>query len=234
MAGPLAARRRHRRRFATSRSQRRGERVDLQVGQVCGQRVAERAGELAPDGVDARPSSSAVSGSPSQPHSTVRSLWLDVEGDAVVDAVAVAVGHLQDVPALAVGVVDDDVEDRHPAQRRGVLVDQRDRLVVAVDAVEDVPPAVGHLALGDQRHRLLVRVGLLPELHHARAVRPVAQPGRGDDVPAERLGDEVRRAPRGRRGCRRGSPTAAAPPRPACRRPGRRRSRRGRWRWRPA
>ena len=58
-------------------------------------------------------------------------LVLDVEGHPVVDAVAVAVGHRQHVPALAVGVVDHDVEDRHPAQRVGVLVDQRDRPVVA-------------------------------------------------------------------------------------------------------
>ncbi len=36
----------------------------------------------------------------------------------------------QHVPALAVGVVDDDVEDGHPAQRLGVLVHQRDRAVL--------------------------------------------------------------------------------------------------------
>ena len=52
-------------------------------------------------------SSSSASGSPAQPHSTVRSLWSAWKRDAVVDAVAVAVGHLQDVPALAVGVVDE-------------------------------------------------------------------------------------------------------------------------------
>ena len=68
-------------------------------------------------------------------------LGVGVERDAVVDAVPVAVGHLQHVPALAVGVVDHDVEHRHPAQRRRVLVDQRDRLVVLVDPVEDVPEA---------------------------------------------------------------------------------------------
>ena len=74
-------------------------------------------------------------------------LVVGVEADAVVDAVAVAVGHRQHVAALAVGVVDHDVEDRHPAQRRGVLVDERDRLVAVVDAVEDVPPAGRHRAL---------------------------------------------------------------------------------------
>ncbi len=111
----------------------------------------------------------------------------------MVDAIPVSPGHRQHVLALAVGVVDDHVEDRHPAQRHGVLVDQRHRQVAAVDPVEDVSPAGRHLALRHQGHGVLSAVDLLPALHHAPAVRAVAQPGLGNDVPAQRLGDEVRR-----------------------------------------
>jgi uncharacterized repeat protein (TIGR03843 family) len=45
--------------------------------------------------------------------------------------VAVAVGHREDVAALAVGVVDHDVEQRHPSQRFAVLVDERDGTLAA-------------------------------------------------------------------------------------------------------
>ena len=114
-----------------------------------------------------------------------------VEGHAVVDAVAVAAGHLEHVAALAVGVVDDDVEHRHPPERVGVLVDQRDRGVVLVDPVEDVAEAGRQDPLGDDRHRLLVGVGLPPQLHHPRAVGPVAAQRRRDDVPPGGLGDQV-------------------------------------------
>ena len=97
-------------------------------------------------------------------------LVLDVEADAVVDAVAVAVRHRQHVAALAVGVVDDDVEDGHPAQRRGVLVDQGQRPVVVVDA-RRTPRASPRrdVAAGTTSTGVLRGVGLLPELHHARA-----------------------------------------------------------------
>ena len=63
-------------------------------------------------------------------------LVLAVEADPVVDAVAVTAGHRQHVTALAVGVVRDQVEDRHPAQGRGVLVHQHHRLVVRPARVE--------------------------------------------------------------------------------------------------
>jgi hypothetical protein len=72
-------------------------------------------------------------------------------------------------------------------------VHERHRPVVAVDAVEDVEVPGRHHALGHERDRRLLLVRLLPALHHARAVRPVAQPGLGDDVPAQRLRDDVRR-----------------------------------------
>ena len=91
-------------------------------------------------------------------------LGVDGEADAVVDAVHVAVGHRDDVAALAVGVVHDRVEHRHPAQGRVVAAHERRQVdvVVAVD----------------------------PELHHARAERALAQHGRRHDPPAGRLRDQ--------------------------------------------
>ena len=56
--------------------------------------------------------------------------------------------------------------------------------------------------------------------------RPVAQHRRRHDVPAGRLATPRTPRPRGRPACRPGSPTAAARPRPACRRRPRRRRRR--------
>ena len=55
----------------------------------------------------------------------------------------------------------------------------------------------------------------------SRAVRPVAQPGLRARRPSRAPRRPGTPRARGRRGCRRGSPTAAARPRPACRRPGR-------------
>ena len=79
---------------------------------------------------------------------------------------------------------------------------------------------VGHVALADQRDGLLLRVRLLP----AAAPCPGrAGPSRSTGLAARRPSRAPRRPgtppPRGRRACRRGSPTAAAPPRSACRRP---------------
>ena len=51
----------------------------------------------------------------------------------------------------------------------------------------------GTASTGTIRDRLDALVRLLPQLHHALAVRPVAEPGLRDDVPAQRLGDDVRR-----------------------------------------
>ena len=69
----------------------------------------------------------------------------------------------EDVPALAVGVVHDRVEDRHPPQP-GVVLD-------------------------DHRHDVDVGIGLDEGLDHALAERAVAQDGRRDDAPAGRLRD---------------------------------------------
>jgi len=84
----------------------------------------------------------------------------------VVAAVDVAVAGRQQVPDLAVGVVDDGVEHRHPPDRRVV----RPR----------------------QRHQVDVRVGLHPQLHHAGPVGAVAVHGGRHDVPAHRLRHRVR------------------------------------------
>ena len=84
--------------------------------------------------------------------------------DAVVDPVDVPPAiDRQDVAALAIGVVHDRVEDRHPAQPR-VVVD-------------------------DHRHDVDLGIGIDERLDHALAERPVAQDRRRDDAPAGRLRD---------------------------------------------
>ena len=60
------------------------------------------------------------------------------------------------------------------------------------DPVTNRPPV--HVPLGHQVDRVLARVRLAPGLHHPEAGRRVAaQHGRRHDVPAERLGHDVRR-----------------------------------------
>ena len=76
----------------------------------------------------------------------------------------------------------------------------------------------GQRVRGDHVDQLDVGVGLHPELAHPGPERPVAQHGRRHDAPAGCLGHRRTPRPRGRPACRPGSPTAAAPPRPACRR----------------
>ena len=118
-------------------------------------------------------------------------LGVGVEADAVVDAVAVPAGHRQHVAALAVGVVDHGVEDHHPPERAGVLVDEGDVVVAVVDAVEDVQPPRPLGQRPHDGHGLLVVGGLLPDLHHPGAVGPVTQERQRHDVPAEGLGHQV-------------------------------------------
>jgi len=91
----------------------------------------------------------------------------DREGDAVVDRVQVAARDRQEVTALAVRVVHDRVEDRHPAQRGQVAADERRQVHLGVD--------------------------VHPQLHHAGAEGPVAQHGGRDHAPAGRLRHQVGR-----------------------------------------
>ena len=67
-------------------------------------------------------------------------LVLGREADAVVDALDPPVGAGQQVAALAVGVVDHGVEDRHPAQVRVVAAGQLGQ----VDRLVDVDPQLAH------------------------------------------------------------------------------------------
>ena len=164
-----------------------------------------------------------VSGSPAHPHSTVRSLgsaWNDTPWSTPCTRAARLDQH---VAALAVGVVEDDVEHGHPAQPLVVGVPEHDRLTVGAECVEHPQPARrqrGRRHHVDQRC-LVVVDGVDPQLDHAGAERPVAQHGRRHDAPAGGLATPRRPRPRGRPACRRGSPTAAARRRPACRRSGR-------------
>ena len=164
--------------------------------------------------------SAAASGSPAQPHSTVRSLgstWNDTPWSTPCTAPS---GTGSTWPPLRSALLSDDVEHRHPAQPRVVGVGQHHRLAAAARARRGRAASRSGSAAGamtstsvDRRRRLSTH-----SWHHARAERPVAQDGRRHDVPAGRLGHGVRRDLAARPACRRGSPTAAAPPRPACRR----------------
>ena len=73
-----------------------------------------------------------ISASRSHPQKTVRFLSSTWNVEPVLHAVAVTAGRGEDVGALAVGVVDDHVEHRHPAQPRRVLVGQDEALPVLV------------------------------------------------------------------------------------------------------
>ena len=84
----------------------------------------------------------------------------------MVDPVHVPGRGRQQVAALAVGVVDDGVEDRHPAQ-------------------------VGVVAAG-QHGQVDLLVDVDPQLAHAGPERPVAEDRRRHDVPAGGGADLVR------------------------------------------
>ena len=78
---------------------------------------------------------------------------------------------------------------------------------------------VGHLALARPGSTASCSgSGSCQQLDHARAVRPVAAARSAARRPSRAPRRRRTPRPRGRRACRRGSPTAAAPPRSACRR----------------
>ena len=163
-------------------------------------------------------------------------LVLDVEGDPVVDAVAVPVRHRQHVAALAVGVVDHDVEDRHPPQGVGVLVDQRRsaRSCSSRPSKTCRKPA-GTRPSGHQVDGVLRR-GRAPAT--AAPCRDRAGPRAGSSAarrPSRSASrhDVRRHLAAGERAVRE-VPQRPLAARPACRRTARRRSRRRTWRWRRA
>ena len=201
------------------------------VSQLLAQRPVE--GLRGPGRATVSSSSSQRLAEPAPQHGA--QLGLVVEGQAVVDAVAVPVGHRQHVAALAVGVVHDRVEDGHPAQRAGVLVHQRHRLVEAVDAVEDVPPALRHRALGDDVDRGLLLVGLAATAAPCRD-RAGRRAGTCGGTTSQPVATDTAYAATSRNGER---AVGEVPQRPLPRdrlvdHAGRRRSRRRRWRWTPA
>ena len=91
-------------------------------------------------------------------------LLMGVEAEAVVDAPEVFVGGAEDVAALAVGVVGDEVEGS-----------DADQLVVEAIGFAQVDVVLGGVVLDE-------------ELHGALAVGAVAADGGGDEVPAEEAG----------------------------------------------
>ncbi len=120
-----------------------------------------------------------------------------MQADAVVDAVDGAVHAFENVAALAVGVVEDDIEHGHPLQSRVVGVDECDVAAVHVARVQHGQPPVRYCVdradVDEVEPVGGIFAGVDPALHHPGPERAVAQHCEGDDAPAERLGDEVGR-----------------------------------------
>ena len=136
--------------------------------------LAQRIAERPPRASTRQATFSSVSSStglPAHPHSTVRSLSSTCRLTPVVDAVDVAVDAGQDVSALAVGVVDQHVEHRHPAQPDVVGVDQRDLVARIVVGLQDRQIAGRQRVRGQQVDQ--VRSGLRAL---SRARRRVGRP----------------------------------------------------------
>jgi hypothetical protein len=111
----------------------------------------------------------------------------------VVDAEHPTVLGQQDVPALAVGVVGDRVEDRDAPKLVVVGVDEDDLVTVAVVGLQHGPPSLGDRSWGNDVDHAVVRIVLDPQLAHALAERPVAQNRGWHKVPAGGGREEVRR-----------------------------------------
>ena len=95
----------------------------------------------------------------------------------------------EDVPALAVRVVDDAVEDGHADQCGDAGVRQHHGAPVAVLRVQHLPPAVGHPPGSNDGDLVPGAVLVDPELAHPGAAGSVLPPhGRRNQVPPERLG----------------------------------------------
>ena len=94
-------------------------------------------------------------------------LRLDVEAETVVDRVEAAVSPEEAVPALAVGVVRDEIEGAEARERRAMLRALAEREVV------------------------LLELGVDEQLDGARAVRALARERRRDQAEAEGLGQAV-------------------------------------------
>lgn len=95
-------------------------------------------------------------------------LWVLVECDSVVDAPDGSVFAEQEMPALAIRVVDDRIEDGNSFHLLAVAVAQRE-IVLTIHGID-------------------------VELDSPNALRTVAQDGWGDIRPTERRADEVRSA----------------------------------------
>src|SRR5262249_7233557 len=94
-------------------------------------------------------------------------LRLSVEAEAIVDRVEAAVAAEQTMPALAVGVVRDQIEGAEARERRPLPRTPRDREV------------------------MLVELGVDEQLHGAWAIGALARERRRDEPEPERLGQLV-------------------------------------------
>ena len=123
-----------------------------------------------------------------------------MQAHAVVDAIHVPVDTAQDVAALPVRVVDQHVENGHPAQPDIVGVHQGDLVAGIVVGLQHGQEAGREMACGQQVDEVGpgrgfvadVVAGLVdPQLQHAASGGPVANDGVGHDVPAECSRDQI-------------------------------------------
>ncbi len=118
---------------------------------------------------------------------------------AMVDPVHPVVDAIEDVPAFAVGIVDQDVEHRHPTQPDIVGVHQDDLVAGVVVRAKDRQVTRLRLAAGKQVDQVGPGPGiganrvtglLYPQLQHPGPGGSVSNHGVGHDVPAQ-LGRNV-------------------------------------------
>ena len=121
-------------------------------------------------------------------------LVVDVEAHAVVDPVDMPPGRVEDMAALAVGVVEHRVQHGQPGQPQVVGVRQRVRVPVVVARRRHREPAGRHVVRGHETDQRLRVVGLVdPQLDGAHSERPVPQDRRRHQVPPGRVRHQVRR-----------------------------------------
>ena len=228
MARPVAVGRGQHAAWRAGGLHRRSRAVDLERARAAGASVRPRSPPTRSRHLGRPPRSPRrVSCSPSQPHRTVRSFGSVWKVTPWSTPYRCPSGIASTCPPLRSALL---TSTSKTAIRRSCGVSSWTRetgVVLPVDAVEDVAPARrAPRPRARCRRPTCSSSGSCHSWTMPGAVRPVAEEGVRHDVPAAAPRRRRTPPPRGRRGCRRGSPTAAARRGSACRRPGRRRSRR--------
>ena len=151
---------------------------------------------------------------PAQPHSTVRSLsWVCRQMPWSMPYTTPSTP--RDVAALAVGVVEQHVEDCHPLQSRVIGVDQDDFVAAPVEARHDREVVRQYRIRAAQVDQLRTRLPsgvdrvdhVDPALHHALTERSRSPEHRVAPCPTRDRRTQDRRRPRARPVCHPESPT---------------------------